>query len=127
MTSSSNCSSTDNQRLLEAANAAVVCREESLDKETLARLRNIRTAAQTQSIKARRYSLSSLYPYFSLAAASAIVLLVLWWPSPVVDSDYPTELFVGGDWLLDEDMDIEVIEDMEFYHWLAEELDGHSL
>ncbi|WP_444957150.1 hypothetical protein [Microbulbifer sp. ZKSA002] len=127
MSNLENNSSTNEKRILGAASAAVIRRERSLDTETLAELRRIRSAAQEQNNKKRYFSLNTLYPYLPVTAASAAVLfLALWWPSSVINNESRTELLVSGDWLLDEDMDIEMIEDMEFYQWLAEELDGHS-
>ncbi|AWF80623.1 hypothetical protein BTJ40_07255 [Microbulbifer sp. A4B17] len=120
-------SSSGEQRLLEVTSAAVVRRERSLDTETLDELRRIRAEVQDRKNSRRTYLFSSLFPYFSVAAGSAAILFfVLWWPNPAVNIDSRTELMVSGDWLLEEDMDIEMIEDMEFYQWLAEELDGHS-
>ncbi|BBM02688.1 hypothetical protein [Microbulbifer sp. GL-2] len=108
------------RQLVKAARAAVKRREEGIDRETLSRLGRARTAALGQLGS----SALSAYRWLGLGAACAALVVLLLWPGA---EDTPgEEPFIASDWLLYEEMDVEMIEDMEFYQWLAEELDGHS-
>ncbi|MCO1334045.1 hypothetical protein MO867_06785 [Microbulbifer sp. OS29] len=109
----------DDYQLLKVAGEAVVRRENTIDTETQARLRRIRTGVQEQS-RAVQY-----WPGFiAVGACTAALFVALIWP--VLSTDDNAEVLATSDWLLDEDVDIEMIENMEFYQWLAEELDEHS-
>jgi len=108
------------RQLVKAVRAAVNRREEGMDGETLSQLGRARTLALGQL----ESSALSAYHWLGLGTACAALMVLLLWPGAV---DTPREEpVIASDWLLYEEMDVEMIEDMEFYQWLAEELDGHS-
>ncbi|WHI50015.1 hypothetical protein P3339_16375 [Microbulbifer sp. MLAF003] len=109
------------RRLVKAARVAVTRREEEIDGETLSRLRRARADALKQS---KTRSISGYHWLWLSGACTVLVVALLW--SGTDNSPGKIEPFIAGDWLLYEEVDVEMIEDMEFYQWLAEELDGHS-
>lgn len=114
------------QTLADAARASLLRRERQMDGETLSRLRRARYAALEQNKK------RSGVPVWIAAwgACAAALALALWLPDQVSDREtIPASDggLLADTWLLDEEAELEMIEDVEFYQWLAEEaLDGRS-
>ncbi|MFA0810620.1 hypothetical protein [Microbulbifer epialgicus] len=110
------------QQVVVAVRVAVARREDGIDGETLSQLRRARSAALQQSVMPPDRSRHSWL--LGLGGACAALLVLLLWPGS--GDTGREELLTVGDWLLYEEVDVEMIEDMEFYQWLAEELDGRS-
>lgn len=101
------------RRLVDSARAAMARRDQALDGETLSRLRRARADAVAAQGHGRRLWL----PAGGAVAVAVLVAALLWSPQPQPED----ELFAASAWLLDDEMEIEVIEDIEFYQWLADE------
>ncbi|WP_299591829.1 hypothetical protein [uncultured Microbulbifer sp.] len=111
--------------LIDSAREAMLRRDQSLDGETLSQLRRARSAALDSKPGTGRMT-----PWFTagLAGTAGVVvtLAVLVWPGGDTQQAQPVDLFADA-WILDEEAELELIEDVEFYQWLAEEgSDGHS-
>ena len=114
----------DQHELIAGAREAMARRDESLDGETLSRLRRARSAALDES--AGRHSLANLWLPAGLASAAAVVAVALLVGQGEAPHREEVDLLADA-WILDEEAELEMIEDVEFYQWLAEEaLDGHS-
>ncbi len=106
-----------NAAVADAARAALAQREQSLDGETLSRLRR----ARSQALDARKRPGAALWLPLSGACAAALVL-ALWLPGQGGSDKVKIEDSLLADtWLLDADAELEMIEDVEFYQGLAEE------
>lgn len=99
------------RRLVQAAREAMARRDRSLDRETLSRLRH----ARAKALERQGASVSLWLPVG--AALTAVLMIALLWPR---HSQPEMPLIAGGEWLLDDGMEIELMENMEFYRWLAE-------
>ncbi|WP_226647921.1 hypothetical protein [Microbulbifer variabilis] len=106
--------------LQRAARGAVARRDSKIDADTLSQLATARQRALAQ--KKTYYRDWTGWVGFTGACATLLVLLL--WPAP--NEQAATELLSASEWLLYEEMDVEMVEDMEFYQWLAEEMNGHS-
>ncbi|WP_444904288.1 hypothetical protein ACJJIU_04190 [Microbulbifer sp. CnH-101-E] len=106
--------------LKKAAQHAVVRRERDIDTETLSRL----AAARQRAVVAKKSYYRDSPGWLVFTGACASLLLLLFWP--VSSEQAATELLSATDWYLYEEMDVEMVEDMEFYQWLADELNGQS-
>ncbi|MCX2784320.1 hypothetical protein OQJ46_15100 [Microbulbifer thermotolerans] len=110
--------SDSNRRVIDAAREVMARRDRELDGETLASLR----CARARALEAQRVRAPEWLPA-GAAVAAAVVVALLWTRAPEPEA----ELFAGGEWLLEDGMEIELMEEMDFYQWLAEEaLDDHS-
>ncbi|WP_105101455.1 hypothetical protein [Microbulbifer pacificus] len=99
-----------------AAREALARRERNLDGETLSRLRRARSRALDQ-----RQRLAGLWLPLGGVCAAALAL-ALWLPGRGGSDVAAVESTLLADvWLLDEEAELEMIEDVEFYQWLAEE------
>ncbi|WP_043315534.1 hypothetical protein [Microbulbifer sp. HZ11] len=112
----------DQGKLIAGTREVMSRRDESIDGETLSRLRRARSAALDARPGLRpRTGLWLPASLASTAAAVAVVLLLeQYHASQAKEVD-----FLADAWILDEEAELELIEDVEFYQWLAEEeLDG---
>ena len=114
------------RHLAGAARASMMRTEQQLDGEILSRLRRARHAALEQS---SGRPVISRWVAVSGACAAALAL-ALWLPGQVSDRGAIPEsdgALIADAWLLDEEAELDMIEEVEFYQWLAEEaLDGRS-
>jgi hypothetical protein len=102
------------------AKSALHRSDQSLDGETLSRLRRARAAAMQQQDKSGRVWL----PLGSAVTAALVIALV--WPHTEIQAP-ATEVLALEQWLLEADAELEMIEEVDFYQWLAEEeLSAHS-
>lgn len=112
------------QKLIAGAREAMARRDERLDGETRSQLRRARAAALGETAGPR--ALANLWLPAGLVGAAAMLTVALL----VGQGERPQQDEVdllADTWILDEDAELEMIEDVEFYQWLAEEaLDGHS-
>ncbi|WP_444919576.1 hypothetical protein ACJJID_11280 [Microbulbifer sp. CnH-101-G] len=106
--------------LQRAARDAVARRDSKIDADTLVQLASARQRALAQ----KKTYYRDWTGWVGFTGTCATLLLLLLWPAP--NEQATTELLSASDWLLYEEMDVEMVEDMEFYQWLAEELNGHS-
>ncbi|AQQ68189.1 hypothetical protein [Microbulbifer agarilyticus] len=112
--------------LAAGARAAMERREQSLDGETLSRLRRARSAALDGAADTSRPGWMLWLPT-GLAGAAAVLTVALFVGQERSSSQGEPVDMLADAWILNEDAELDMIEDVEFYQWLAEEaLDGHS-
>nr|WP_010133036.1 hypothetical protein [Microbulbifer agarilyticus] len=112
--------------LAAGARAALERREQSLDGETLSRLRRARSAAIDGAAGTSRPGWMLWLPTGLASAAAVLTVALLFGLEPSGAPAEPVDM-LADTWILNEDAELDMIEDVEFYQWLAEEaLDGHS-
>ncbi|MCQ3829440.1 hypothetical protein HXX02_08270 [Microbulbifer elongatus] len=114
----------EQQKIVAGARKAMAQRDEALDGETRSRLRRARSAALEEAANAG--SAAGRWLPVGVAGVAATVVVALLVGRGEVPQSAEVALLADA-WLLEEDAELEMIEDVEFYQWLAEEaLDGHS-
>ncbi|MBY6213156.1 hypothetical protein KUV95_16515 [Microbulbifer agarilyticus] len=112
--------------LAAGARAAMERREQSLDGETLSRLRRARSAALDGASDTSRPGWMLWLPTGLAGAAAVLTVALFVGPERSSSQGEPVDMLADA-WILNEDAELDMIEDVEFYQWLAEEaLDGHS-
>lgn len=108
----------EEQKFLESIRSRLDEGLEHLDAATLSRLRQAREQALAQRYKKRRAVW--LIPAGAAVAASILVALIINQPKPAPEPDY---LFDELEMLSAFD-ELDLYEDLEFYAWLADDING---
>ncbi|WP_066965543.1 hypothetical protein [Microbulbifer sp. Q7] len=112
--------------LVAGARAAMDRRDASLDGETLSRLRRARAAALDANGTGTGPRMAPWLPVGLASAAVVTIAIVVVWPGTLTQPAKPVDMLADA-WILDEEAELEMIQDVEFYQWLAEETpDGYS-
>ncbi len=71
-----------------------------------------------------RYSFNWLIPQAALAVAALVVTVSIYWMLPPAENSTPQptmQVAVIPDWVLDDQVPLEILESPEFYQWLAQQ------
>ncbi|MBN8431065.1 hypothetical protein JF535_09410 [Microbulbifer salipaludis] len=112
--------------LVAGARAAMDRRDASLDGETLSHLRRARAAALDANDTSVGPTVAPWLPVGLASAAVVAIAIAVVWPGTFTQPAKPIDMLADA-WILDEEAELEMIQDVEFYQWLAEEApDGYS-